>query len=269
MLYALVPFVSFVNIAHLHVTLAAGTGLVFAYLALALAGVAAWFAARGLRLTRPRTGALICCVILVNTGYLGYPMTVALLGGKALGAAVVYDQLVSGPMLFLVGFAVGAAFGTRAGAGFAQRARAFFVRNPPLLAVVAGLLAPATLAPPVLVHASHVIVYLLLPLGFFVVGVNLSAERRAEGGGRLLEPPDRPAAVAIALRLLVAPLVLAAVSATIIHLPLAYLLQAAMPCAVNSLLVGEAYGLDQHLIATAIVWSTAATVMVGLIVSLA
>jgi predicted permease len=265
MLYVLVPFVSFVNIAHLRVTLAAGSGLGFGYLGLGVAGGAAWLASRSMRLSRPQTGAEISSVILVNTGYLGYPMTVALLGGKALGAAVVYDQLVSGPMLFVFGFGVGAAFGTRAGQGFAQRARAFVVRNPPLLAVIAGLLASPSLAPEVLLRVSHVIVYVLLPLGFFVVGVNLSAERRAEGA-RLLEPPDARVGVAVILRLTVTPLVLAAVSAAIIRLPAAYLLQAAMPSAVNGLLVGQAYGLDQRLIATAIVWSTAAVVLVGLLV---
>jgi len=190
MLYVLVPFVSFVNIAHLDVTVAAGTGLGFAYVALGLAGAAAGYAGRRMQLSRPEIGALICSVILVNTGYLGLPMTVALIGPRQLGTAIAYDQLVSGPMLFIAGFGIGAAFGTRAGEGARARTRAFFARNPPLLAVVAGLVAPASLAPSGLVHASHVVVAALLGLGFFVVGVNLSAERR-EDGAPLLEPPDR------------------------------------------------------------------------------
>lgn len=265
MLYVLVPFVSFVNIAHLRVTVAAGTGLVFAYLALGVAGAAAGYAGRRMGLSRPEIGALICSVILVNTGYLGLPMTVALLGPHQLGTAIAYDQLVSGPMLFIAGFGIGAAFGTRAGEGARARARSFFARNPPLLAVVAGLLASPALAPEPLVHISRFVVAALLPLGFFVVGVNLSAERR-EDGAPLLERPDRRVLTAVGLRLLVTPLLLAAVSATIVTLPSAYLLQAAMPSAINSLLVGHAYGLDQRLIATAIVWSTIATVLVGLII---
>jgi predicted permease len=265
MLYALVPFVSFVNIAHLRVTVAAGTGLVFAYLALGLAGAAAGYAGRRMRLSRPEIGALICSVILVNTGYLGLPMTVALIGPHQLGTAIAYDQLVSGPMLFIAGFGIGAAFGTRAGEGARARARSFFARNPPLLAVAAGLLASPALAPAPLVHASRFVVAALLPLGFFVVGVNLSAERR-EDGAPLLERPDRRVLTAVGLRLLVTPLLLATVSATIVTLPSAYLLQAAMPSAINSLLVGHAYGLDQRLIATAIVWSTIATLLVGLVI---
>src|SRR3978361_521500 len=124
-----------------------------------------------MRLSRPEIGALICSVIVVNTGYLGLPMTVALIGPRQLGTAIAYDQLVSGPMLFIAGFGVGAAFGTRAGEGARARARSFFARNPPLLAVGARLLAPPALAPAPLVHISHFVVAALLPLGFFVVGV--------------------------------------------------------------------------------------------------
>ena len=262
MLYVLVPFVSFVNIAHLHLTVSGATGLLLAHLATAVAGVAAWAAGRALALDRPGTGALICSVILVNTGYLGLPMTVTLLGPSHLPAAIAYDQLVGAPILFLAGFAVGAAYGTRAGEGLRARSRAFLTRNPPLLAVLAGLAAPAALAPGPLLQASHVVVAALLPLGFLVVGINISAERR-EDAAPLLERPSRPVVVAVALRLLVASSLLSAISLTLLHLPSPYLLQAAMPCGINALLVGHAFGLDQRMIATAIVWSTTVAIIVA------
>jgi predicted permease len=141
------------------------------------------------------------------------------------------------------------------------------IRNPPLLAVIAGLIAPASAAPHVLVSASHVIVDALLPLGFFVVGVTLAAERRTEGAS-LIELPDRRVVIAVLLRHLVPVGLLAAASETIVKLPSAYLLQAAMPTAVNTLVVGHAYGLDQRLIATVIVWSTTAVITIGLLATL-
>ena len=74
MLYALVPFVSFVNIAHLHLTSGGGVGLIGAYVAIATAGVIAWGIGRfGMRLVRPTLGAIILSVVVVNTGYLGLP----------------------------------------------------------------------------------------------------------------------------------------------------------------------------------------------------
>jgi predicted permease len=269
MLYVLVPFVSFVNIAHLRLTTGAAAGLGLAYIAVGVAGFAAWALGHGwLRLSRPDLGALICTVIIVNSGYLGLPMTVALLGPRELSPAVAYDQLVGAPMLLLFGFGVGATFGAATGDSAALRLRAFVSRNPPLLAVIAGLIAPASLAPTVLVHASRLVVIALLPLGFFAVGINLSAERRQEGAP-LLERPDRRVMMSVGLRLLVAPLVLAGISALIIRLPSAYVLQAAMPTGVNTLIVGHAYGFDLRFIATAIVWSTAAVLLIGLVIALA
>jgi malate permease and related proteins len=266
-LYVLLPFVSFFNIARLQLTVGAGVGLAFAYVAIAIAGCAAYVVGtRILKLERSALGGLICSVIVVNTGYLGLPTTVALLGAGQLGPAIAYDQIVSGPMFLLGGFGIGAAFGNHAGEGGLSRVKAFLARNPPLLAVIAGLLAPASLAPNVLVHISHLVVDALLPIGFFVVGVNLSAERREERAP-LLERPDRRVIAAVALRLLITPAILALVSATIVKLPTPYLLQAAMPCGLNTLLIGHAYGLELRLIATVIVWSTAAALAVYLTIA--
>ena len=268
MLYVLVPFVSFVNIAHLRVTVGAGVGIAVAWVMMALVGLAAYAIGRfWLKLVDRELGALISSVLVVNTGNLGLPMAVALLHVRALGPAVAYDQLVSGPALALLGFGVGAAFGTRSDQSQMARVRAFLTRNPPLMGVIAGLLAPPSLAPAPLPAMSHVVVAGLLLLGFFAVGVHLSSERR-EDSAPLLERPDRRVGVAVALRLVAAPLVLAGLAAPFVRLPSAYLLQAGMPSGINSLIVGHAYGLDQRLIATIVVWSTAIVLASGLVLSL-
>ncbi len=253
MLYVLFPVVTFANVAHLRLTTQIGVGLGLGYASLAVTGLAGWFlGARVLRLERPQTGALICAGILANTGYLGLPLTAALLGSAGLPTAVLYDQLVSGPTLLIAGFGVGAAFGTRAGEGAGERVRAFAARNPPLVALVAGLLAGPALAPGWLLDVAHGIVLALLPLGFLVVGVNLAAHRGwALGGGR-----GRALGAALGLRLALAPLVLIALSAALLGVPDTYRLQSAMPTAVNSLVVAHAYGLDLPLAAAAIGWST-------------
>jgi predicted permease len=268
MLYALVPFVAYVSFAHLQLSLGAGLGLVIAYVGLGLAGVCAWWLGRRIGASGPTLGALICTVMFVNTGYLGYPVVVALLGEHALSHAVAYDQVISGPLVFTAGFAIGAAFGAGEQVSFGRRARTFLTRNPPLIAAVAGLLVPAAWAPHVLVTASHGVVDALLVIGFFVVGVYLSSERR-EDHARLLERPDRQVAVALLLRFMVNPALLALVSLAGVGIPTAYLLQALMPSGINSLIIGHAYGLDQRLIATVIVWSTLLVLVVGTVVYVA
>jgi len=202
-------------------------------------------------------------VLSVNTGYLGYPLTVALLGRDQLTTAVLWDVLVTAPCLLLGAFAVGAAFGSKAGEGPRDRVRAFFTRNPPLYAAIAGLLAPDALAPQVLVDASQVLVFALLPLGFFAVGATLA--ENAEHGELPMPPPlTRPVAVALGSRLALAPALLMLLAAPLIDLPAAYRLMSAMPSGLNSMVVAYAYGLDMEITAEAVTWSTAIVVLAAL-----
>lgn len=256
MLYVFLPFVTFFVIAGLDFTTGVGVGIGVAYAELAIVGVLAWLiAARLLHLGRPATGALICTVVMVNTGYLGVPLSAAVLGRDAIGEAIAWDTLVSGPMFLVTGFAIGAAFGTAAGETRRERLRSFVARNPPLLALAAGLVAPRSLAPDALVDIAEVIVIGLLPVGFFVLGVNLAGESE-QGAVRVPPPMTRALATSLALRLLVAPALVLLFSAVAVELPEAYLFQAAMPTGINSLLVAHAYGLDLGITAGAIAWST-------------
>jgi predicted permease len=268
MLYTLVPFIVFFNIARLHIDANVGGGIVLAYTMLALAGLAAWWmATRLLRLSRPATGSVVAATMQVNTGYVGLPLVVVLLGSGHLGEAAAYDALVTAPWLFGPVFAVGAAFGSAAGQGARERTRAFFARNPPLLAVTAALLAPDSLAPDFMVHASRIAVLGLVPLGFFAVGITLATE--AEEGVPVFPPPlTRPVATVLGLRLLAAPALLYLLALPLIDLPHSYLLLAAMPCGINTLVVAHAYGLDMRIAAGAVAWSTGLVVAVALAASL-
>jgi malate permease and related proteins len=264
-LYTLIPFVVFFNLARTHINTDEAGGLVVGWVALLTASGLAWLVGtRLLRLERPAAGSLITATLIANSGYLGYPLVASLLGFDALGEAVVYDVVVSSPALLLLGFGTGAAFGTKAGEGFRDRVVAFFTRNPPLYAAIAGLLVPNSLAPDVLVDISRAFVIALLPIGFFAVGAVLAEEvegRRVQIGS----PFHPPIGAAILLRLLVAPGLLLLLSLPFIDLPGPYLLLAAMPCGINTLLVAHVYGLDAKLAAQAVAWTTAIAVVAVLI----
>ncbi|HKH42456.1 MAG TPA: transporter [Solirubrobacterales bacterium] len=263
-LYTLIPFVVFFNLARTHINADEGGGLVIGWVAILAATGSAWVAgSRLLRLDRPATGSLITATLVPNSGYLGYPLVASLLGFGALGEAVVYDIAVSAPCLLLLGFGTGAAFGTKAGEGFRDRVIAFFTKNPPLYAAIAGLLVPNSFAPDVLVDISRGFVVALLPIGFFAVGAVLAEEveeKRVEIGS----PLDPPVAASILLRLAIAPGLLLILSVPFIDLPGPYLLLAAMPCGINTLLVAHVYGLDSKLAARAVAWTTAIAVVAAL-----
>jgi hypothetical protein len=264
MLWVLAPFVVFFNVARLDVTVDNSVGVALGWVSLAVVGLAAWLlAARVLGCERPVAGASIAAAIQANTGYFGLPLTIALLGSSHVPEAAAYDALVQAPGLLLGVFAVGAAFGTRAGETVGDRVRAFFTRNPILWAAVLALLAPDALAPETLVDFSRVLIIAQLPLGFFAVGVTLAAE--AEEGAFPVPPPvDGPIAVAVALRLVLAPALLTLLALPLIDLPSAYRLLSAMPCGIGALMAAHAYGLDLRVTASAVAWSTAIVVAVSL-----
>ena len=266
-LWVLLPPVTFFNIAALELTARVGGGIAFAYIALlAVLGGAYLIGTHVLRLPRPGVGALMLASGLANTGYLGLPFSAALFGLDELPNAVAYDILVSGLALVTIGFSIAAAFGTVAERP-RERLATFFARNPPLSACAAGFIAPQALAPEWAVEGSQLLVFAVLPLGCFAVGVTLATESEE---GRLRFPPPLTSAVGVALglKLLLAPAVVLALSAAVLEVPDSYLSQAAMASAINGIVIAHEYGLDRALVAAAIAWSTALVVAAGLLVAL-
>jgi predicted permease len=264
-LYVAVPIVIFFNLAKASISLDNAVGILLALLTMVLIGIFAWFvSSRVLGLSRPQTGAVIVAATTSNTTYLGYPLTVALLGHDHLSTGVLYDVLVAGPVLMLGAFGVGAAFGEEAGEGLGERVKAFLTRNPPLYAAILGLIAPRAVAPNFLVDASQVLAIAVLPVGFFAVGATLA--EGAEHGELPLPPPlNKPVVLAVGTRLALGPAVLMLLAAPLIDLPSAYRLMSAMPTGLNAMIVSHAYGLDNRTVAEAITWSTAIVVVAALI----
>jgi predicted permease len=263
-LYLVLPPVTFFNLVHVEFDTDLVGGIILGIVSTALAGTAAWaIGSRLLHLSRPVTGAMVSCTIVANTAYLGYPMAATLLGSDKVGEAVAYDIGVGAPALLIGAFAVGAAFGASAGTGRRERTGAFFARNLPLYAAIAALLAPESLAPDVLVDISRVIVVALLPVGFFAVGTALAQE--ADEGKVSLPPPITKATIAVVgTKLVLLPGLLLLLAMPLIDLPSTYLLMAAMPCGLNSMIVAHAYGLDLATTAEAVTWTTALVVVVAL-----
>ena len=267
LLYVVMPLVAFFNIARLRVDADVGVGIVFGWAALLVTALVGWLVGRRLLgLERPSAGVLAIVGLQANTGLLGVAVVAAILGFDHVSQGVVYDALVQQPVFFIGSFAIAAATGTKAGETVPERVRAFFTRNPPLIAVVLGLVAPDALAPDVLVDASHILVLIVPVLGFFAIGVTLAEE--AEDGAVKFPPPLTPQiGAAIGLRLVVAPAVLLGLSAAFIDLPDAFLLMAAIPAGLHIVVLAHIYGLDVPFAAGAIVWTTMVAVPILLAAS--
>lgn len=255
LLYVLLPIVILTNVGRLHITTGVAAGIGLAYVVIVAVSLAAWLMARRLRLDGPQRGAAVVATMVANTGYLGIPLAGVLLGRGAVAPAIAFDLLVSQPFLFIGAFGVAAATGSEGGGTAASRVRTFLTRNLALPAAILGLLLPASLFTDGIVDASHVLVLLIAPLGFFALGVTMMGESQS---GKLDLPPAAgpPVITAVVLRNIVAPLLFLGLSSLIVDVPDAYLLAAAMPCGLNALTAAHGYGLDEGIVSSAIAWST-------------
>jgi len=256
MLWALVPFVAYVNIARAHLSLDALLSIAVAAAAIVAAGALMWWLGRGLfALPDPSVGGAVVSTIQANTAYFGFPLIAALFTHAELSQAVAYDGLVSLPMFVIGSYSVGARLGDARAGGVREQLRTGLLRNPVLWAVLAALLVPESWAPETLVTPSHVCVYALLPLGFVVVGVTLGDEAK-DGSLRIPPPLTPPIAAVVLLRMTFTPLVLLVVGLLLLDVPAPFYVMAAMPVGVNTVLVGHATGLDLRLTSSSIAWTT-------------
>jgi predicted permease len=262
-LWVIIPPVLFFNLAHFHFTSEAGKALAIAWIGnLLLFGIAWLLATRVFTLTRPQIGAFVCCAMMGNTAYLGYAFSATALGSGALDEAIIYDILLMLPSLIFIAFSIGAAYGTHADTP-KERFKSYFTKNPLLFTAILALLAPDSLSPQWARDITHLLVYAILPAGFFAVGVVVRHESELD---KLSFPPKltRPVVAASLLKLSFLPLILLAADLWLTKIPKAYVLQAMMPTGVNNLLLANNYGLDRKLTTSAIVWTTLVIAVVGL-----
>lgn len=259
----MIPVIGFAYATRLELNLSTVVGLLGGYAVIATVGLIAWqVTERRMHLSPQQQGAVVLSVVLANTGYLGLPVAKSLLSDAQFPQSVAWDSLISQPMALLVApFIAGAFSPTHQHAHLGQQLVAVIKRAPAIPALIAGLLVPADWVPQWLFDLATGLVYAILPLGFFAVGVTLMRLRHAGE-----QPPRAAIALTILLRNAAAPLLFILLGLLVLpDEPRAFTLQALMPCGLNALVIGHAFDLDTGVIATAIAWSTALVLAVALI----
>jgi len=152
---------------------------------------------RALKLRRDEHAALLVCVALSNSSFIGYPMVRALLGDHALPYAVVYDQFGTFVLLSTFGLYVLARYSGDT-PPTTREILGRIGRFPPLWALLFALtLMPAQ--PPAWIGAAlRSLSDAMLPLVMLAVGFSLQL--------RLPASELRPLAAGLVLKLLVLPL---------------------------------------------------------------
>lgn len=254
-IYAGLPAMIFraVHGAHIGPDLAIVAGV--AWVVFTATALLAWVLTRVLALPRPVAGGFILAAALGNTGYIGYPVSSALLGDAGLVRAIFYDVFGTVGALLLVGLFVAQRFGD---AQESQRINPIVeaLRFPAVIALAVGLLLQPIAVPDLVSTGIDSLANLVVPLIMISVGISLRPGCIREQAG--------PLAALGVLRLVLAPIVALGVGTAVLGDPAAVslvVLEAGMPSMMLTLVVGERFGLETDFIAAAILVTTVASVV--------
>jgi predicted permease len=197
-------------------------------------------------------GGFILTSALGNTGYIGYPATAALLGDKAVPAAVFYDVFGTVFALVLVGLFVAQRYGAADDVDRVNPLREI-VTFPAVIALVVALALRSVQMPFVVSRGIDLCASLVAPLIMLAVGISLRpgsvrGQATALGTQAVLKLAVAPA-IALGFGMLIVgsgPALRVAV------------LEASMPAMMLTLPIGGRFELDTDYIASAIFVSTAA-----------
>jgi predicted permease len=194
-----------------------------------------------------QTGSLILASMVGNTGYLGYPVVLTLLGPTYFAWALIYDLLGSTTGIFGVGSVVASIYGSQE---FDWRliSRRLLI-NPPLWGLLTGLGLRTMVLPPNLVTGLQVVGWLSVGLALLLVGASLDRPLRNLKWQWIVG--------VLSIKMVLVPGVVLLLMGFLRLAPgaeLTLVLQAGMPPAFSSVLLAELYGLDQELSAALVVW---------------
>lgn len=193
---------------------------------------------------RSTQGSFLLSSMLGNTGYLGYPIILALVGPQFLGWAVLYDTLGSTLAAYGLGVVLAAYFGMKTGASIRELLQVL-VQNPALWSFGLGLAGRSVPLPQAVEQVLRVCAWGMIALSLLLLGMRLSQLTSWRS--------IRQATASLVLKMVAVPLMVgyglrfAGVTGTPL---LVLVLQAAMPPAFATLIIAEAYDLDRDLSVT-------------------
>jgi predicted permease len=222
-----------------------------AYLAILLGAFLAWLGIKGQAYFRntvlqaPTQASLILAAMLGNTGYLGFPITLAMVGKEYFAWALFYDLLGSFPGTYALGVLLAASFGGSVQNHW-QIIRAMLI-NPALWSFGFGLLFRQVAIPTVAEFWLEKFAWSGVALSLVLIGMRLAL---IKSWGSLPQ-----VGMSLGIKMLLVPLILGSI------LPLfgltgstakVIVLQMAMPPAFGTLIIAETFNLDHDLAVTAL-----------------
>ncbi len=222
-----------------------------AYLAILLGAFLAWLGIKGqayfrnIVLQPPTQASLILAAMLGNTGYLGFPITLAMVGKEYFAWALFYDLLGSFPGTYALGVLLAARFG--GGVQNHWQISKSILINPALWGFGFGLLFRQVTIPTVAEFCLDKFAWISVALSLVLIGMRLALLKSWRSLPQV--------GISLGIKMLLVPLILGSI------LPLFGLtgaiakiivLQMAMPPAFATLVIAETFNLDRDLAVTAL-----------------
>lgn len=194
---------------------------------------------------KPNQGSFILASMVGNTGYLGYPVTLTLLGQQYFGWALFYDLLGSTIGTYGFGVVLAARFGM--GVTSYKQIAIVVIQNPALWSLSLGFTARQIPLPDVVELVLQIIAWTVIGLSLILIGMRLSLLKSLQGLSQI--------SVTLCIKMLLVPLILG-IGLTMLGMTgsprLVMVLQMSMPPAFATLILAEAYNLDRELAVTGI-----------------
>ncbi len=225
-----------------------------AWLVFATSALVAWAASYLLRLPRPVAGGFIIAASLGNTGYIGYPVSQAMLGDEGLVRAVFYDVFGTVGALLLVGLLIAQRFGSRK--GHAVNPVREVLRFPAVIVLAIAFALRPFAIPEAVSSGLDSLASLVVPMIMISVGLTLEMRGLAKHSVAL--------GVLGFIRLLAAPVVAVALGSLVLldaEAVRLVALEAGMPTMMLSIVIGARFGLDTEFLTSAVVFTTVAAVV--------
>lgn len=222
-----------------------------AYLAILLGALLAWLAIKGQTYVtdtmpqQPTQGSLLLAAMVGNTGYLGFPITLAMVGQKYFAWALFYDLLGTVFGAYGLGVALAARFGNNIN-NSGQITKAILI-NPALWSFAFGLLLRQIKIPHIVAFYMDKLAWIALTLSLVLIGMRLSQLKSWRSLPQV--------GISLAIKMILVPLILGSTlgwfgvtgsAAKVI------VLQMAMPPAFATLVLAETFNLDRDLAVTAL-----------------
>jgi predicted permease len=226
-----------------------------AYLAILLGASLAWLAIKGQcyfrnTVLQPQTQAsLILAAMLGNTGYLGFPITLAMVGKEYFAWALFYDLLGSFPGTYALGVLVAARFGGGVQNHW-QIAKSILI-NPALWGFGFGLLFRQVTIPAIAEFWLEKFAWSGVALSLVLIGMRLALLKSWRSLPQV--------GMSLGIKMLLVPLILGSLlrlfglTGPIVK---TIVLQIAMPPAFGTLVIAETFNLDRDLAVTALAAGT-------------